>query len=72
MRTITPPTKQHARAQVDVFGQILIVLVLQEVMRQNQYLHNHQQKPCATMQDDFLGHPDPNPSWILFSKVGNR
>ena len=30
------------------------------------------QKRWFTMQEDFLGHPEPNPSWILFSKVGNR
>ena len=29
------------------------------------------QKQWFTMLDDFLGHPEPNPSWILFFKVGN-
>ena len=57
MRTITPPTKQHVRAQVVVFGQILIVLVLQEVMRQNQYLQNHQQNNFMLL---FAGGPVPN------------
>ena len=30
------------------------------------------QKRWATMQDDCSGHHEPNPSWILFCKVGNR